>query len=209
MSPLGISPVNWVERNSSGRAPGCECRIPEPRARRGGPQRLRSRPCARSLPVPLDAISSFRQDTPPTVLPTTSRSVPPPRRPPASPRVSDCRRSKPKERGRSETGLPGSIPGRSRHSRAAASAPTSLPPLTVPQRVRFGRAPRRTGRIDPLGARPLRQRTPGGRSAAVQVPRTASHERSPPPRLRSDRRPLAPGTGRGKASWHLPVTSSS
>src|SRR3990172_5235984 len=31
-------------------------------------------------------------------------------------------------------------------------------------------------------------------SAAVQVHRTASHERSPPPRLRSDRRPRAPGT---------------
>ena len=52
---------------------------------------------------------------------------------------------------------------RSRHSRAAASAPASLPSLTVPQRVRFGRAPRRKRRIDPLGARPLRQRTPGGR----------------------------------------------
>jgi hypothetical protein len=47
----------------------------------GGSPRLRSRPCDRSLPVPLDAISSLQRDTPPTVRPTTSRSVPPPRRP--------------------------------------------------------------------------------------------------------------------------------
>ena len=33
--------------------------------------------CARSLPVPLDAIRILQRDTPPTVLPTTSRSVPP------------------------------------------------------------------------------------------------------------------------------------
>src|SRR3989337_2631837 len=33
-----------------------------------GSPRLRARPCARSLPVPLDAIPSFRWDTPPTVL---------------------------------------------------------------------------------------------------------------------------------------------
>jgi len=52
---------------------------------------------------------------------------------------------------------------RSRHSRDAASAPPSLPSLAVPQRVRLCRAPRRKRRIDPLGARPLRQRTPGGR----------------------------------------------
>src|SRR3990172_12066033 len=52
---------------------------------------------------------------------------------------------------------------RSRHSRAAASAPASLPPLTVPRRVRLGRAHRRARRIDPLGARPLRQRISGCR----------------------------------------------
>jgi hypothetical protein len=58
---------------------------------------------------------------------------------------------------------------RSRHSRPAASAPASLPSLTVPQRVRFGRAPRRTRRIDPLGARPLRERNPGGRPHCVPL----------------------------------------
>src|SRR4030043_478501 len=42
-----------------------------------------TRPGARSLPVPLDAISSLRRDTPPTLLPTTSRSGPPP---PGNPR---------------------------------------------------------------------------------------------------------------------------
>src|SRR3990172_3285108 len=62
---------------------------------------------------------------------------------------------------------------RSRHSRAAASAPASLPSLTVPQRVRFGRAPRRKRRIDPLGARPLRQRTPGGRPHSALLLRPA------------------------------------
>ncbi|KRT73732.1 MAG: hypothetical protein XU12_C0007G0056 [Deltaproteobacteria bacterium CSP1-8] len=56
---------------------------------------------------------------------------------------------------------------RSRHSRAAASAPASLPALTVPRRVRLGRAPRRTGRIDPLGARPLQERTSGCRGAPL------------------------------------------
>ena len=52
---------------------------------------------------------------------------------------------------------------RSRHSRAAASAPASLPSLTVPLRVRLGRAPCRMRRIDPLGARPLPERPPGRR----------------------------------------------
>jgi hypothetical protein len=56
---------------------------------------------------------------------------------------------------------------RSRHSRAAASPPASLPALTVPRRVRLGRAPRRTGRIDSLGARPLQERTSGGRGASL------------------------------------------
>jgi hypothetical protein len=77
---------------------------------------------------------------------------------------------------------------RSRHSRGAAPAPASLPPLTVPQQVRFGRAPCRKRRIDPLGARPLRQRIPGGRSDGVRVHCTPSHEWSPPPRLRSETR---------------------
>src|SRR3989304_7069211 len=53
---------------------------------------------------------------------------------------------------------------RSRHSRAAASAPASLPSLTVPQRVRLGRAPRRERRLDPLGGTPLWPRHPGGRA---------------------------------------------
>ena len=57
---------------------------------------------------------------------------------------------------------PESVP-RSRHSRPAASAPASFPSLVVPQWVRLGRAPRRMRRIDPLGARPLRERNPGGR----------------------------------------------
>src|SRR5512141_2534157 len=52
---------------------------------------------------------------------------------------------------------------RSRHSRPAASAPASFPFLIVPPWVRLGRAPRRRRRIDPLGARPLRERNPGGR----------------------------------------------
>jgi hypothetical protein len=56
---------------------------------------------------------------------------------------------------------------RSRHSRVAASPPASLPALTVPRRVRLGRAPRRTGRIAPLGARPLPERTSGGRGALL------------------------------------------
>ena len=51
--------------------------------------------------------------------------------------------------------LQGSIPVRSRHSRAAASAPTSLPSLTVPLWVRLGLAPRRMRRIDPLAVHGL------------------------------------------------------
>ena len=58
---------------------------------------------------------------------------------------------------------PGGHSLRSRHSRAAASPPASLPSLTVPLRVRLGRAPCRSGRIDPLGARPLPERPPGRR----------------------------------------------
>ena len=84
---------------------------------------------------------------------------------------------------RLRSGLPGSIPGRSRHSRAAASAPASLPSLTVPQRVRFGRAPRRKRRIDPLGARPLRQRTPGGRPYSALLLRPASPTARPVARV--------------------------
>ena len=65
--------------------------------------------------------------------------------------------------------------------------------------VRRGARPRRTRRgtvragneagadAAALECRDLREWTPGDRSAAVRVPRTASHERSPPPRLRSDR----------------------
>src|SRR3989304_2933546 len=46
-------------------------------------------------------------------------------------------------------------------------APPALPPpLAVPQGVRLGRAPRRKRRIDPLGARALRQRPPGDRLTA-------------------------------------------
>ena len=56
---------------------------------------------------------------------------------------------------------------RSRHSKAAASSPASLPALTVPRRVRLGRPPRRTGRIDPLGARPLPERAPVDRHRDV------------------------------------------
>ena len=56
---------------------------------------------------------------------------------------------------------------RSRHSRAAASPPASLPALTVPRRVRLGRAPRRTWHIDPLDARPLQERTSGCRGAPL------------------------------------------
>ena len=69
---------------------------------------------------------------------------------------------------------PGGHSLRSRHSRAAASAPASLSSLTVPQRVRLGRAPRRKRRIDPLGARPLRQRTPGGRPHCAPPPAAAA-----------------------------------
>src|SRR3990172_4062523 len=58
---------------------------------------------------------------------------------------------------------PGGHSLRSRHSRAAASAPASLPSLAVPLRVRLGRAPCRMRRIDPLGARPLPERPPGRR----------------------------------------------
>src|SRR3990172_274615 len=58
---------------------------------------------------------------------------------------------------------------RSRHSGAAASPPASLPALTVPRRVRFGRPPRRTGRLDPLGARPLQERTSGCRGLRYQT----------------------------------------
>jgi hypothetical protein len=80
---------------------------------------------------------------------------------------------------------PGGHSLRSRHSRAAASVPASLPPLTVPQRVRLGRAPRRKRRIDPLGARPLRQRTPGGRPPAPPLLRLAAlHERRTSPKNR-------------------------
>src|SRR3972149_5261346 len=61
---------------------------------------------------------------------------------------------------------PGGHSLRSRHSRAGASAPASSPSLAVPQRVRIGRAPRRKRRIDPLGARALRQRPPGDRLTA-------------------------------------------
>jgi len=112
--------------------------------------------CARSLP--------FR--SPQTTPRSTGRFV----EPPASPRVPRYGAQQPQEEGRSETGLQESIPVRSRHSRAAASAPASLPSLTVPQRVRFGRAPRRKRRIDPLGARPLRQRTPGDRPHCAPSP---------------------------------------
>src|SRR3990172_4306175 len=56
---------------------------------------------------------------------------------------------------------------RARHSRAAASPPASLPALAVPRRVRLGQAPRRTGRIDPLDARLLPERTSGGRGAPL------------------------------------------
>jgi len=80
---------------------------------------------------------------------------------------------------------PGGHSLRSRHSRAAASVPASLPPLTVPQRVRLGRAPRRKRRIDPLGARPLRQRPPGGRPPAPPLLRLAAlHERRTSPKNR-------------------------
>ena len=43
---------------------------------------------------------------------------------------------------------------------ARCSAPSSFPSLAVPQWIRLGRAPRRRRRIDPLGARPLREREP-------------------------------------------------
>src|SRR3989304_6593913 len=70
---------------------------------------------------------------------------------------------------------------RPRHSRAAASAPASLPALTVPRRVRLGRAPRRARRIDPLGARPLQERISGGRGV---------------PKCYATWRPLAAGSAR-------------
>src|SRR4030066_1731223 len=77
-------------------------------------------------------------------------------------------------------GLQRSIPVRSRHSRAAASAPASLPFLTVPLRVRLGRAPRRQRRIDPLGARPLQERISAGRGAPLADARdlAPAHSRS-------------------------------
>ena len=75
---------------------------------------------------------------------------------------------------RLRTGLQGPIPGRSRHSRAAASAPASLPSLTVPQRVRLGRAPCRKRRIDPLDARPLPERPPGRRPHSDPHPAAAT-----------------------------------
>jgi hypothetical protein len=58
---------------------------------------------------------------------------------------------------------PGDHSLRSRHSRAAASAPASLPSLAVPLRVRLDRTPCRMRRIDPLGARPLPEQPPGRR----------------------------------------------
>src|SRR4030066_8657 len=64
---------------------------------------------------------------------------------------------------------PGDHSLRSRHSRAAASPPTLLPSLTVPRWVRLGRAPRRTGRISPLGARPLQERISGCRGLRYQA----------------------------------------
>jgi hypothetical protein len=56
-----------------------------------------------------------------------------------------------------------------------------------------------------LECRDLREWSPGGRCAAVQVHRTASHERSPPPRRRSrgagnGRGPSIEGP-RGNAGW--------
>jgi len=59
---------------------------------------------------------------------------------------------------------PGGHSLRSRHSRTVASPSASLPSLTVPQGVRLGWAPCRSGRIGPLDARPLRKRTPGRRA---------------------------------------------
>ena len=73
------------------------------------------------------------------------------------------RRSTCDEPARLRTGLQGAIPVRSRHSRTAASPPASLPSLAVPLRVRLDRGPRRSGRIGPLGARPLPERPPGRR----------------------------------------------
>ncbi len=64
-----------------------------------------------------------------------------------------------REKGPWLAGLQRSIPGRSRHSRLAAAAKASLPSLTVPLWVRLGWAPCRVRRIDPLGARPLPERT--------------------------------------------------
>jgi hypothetical protein len=79
----------------------------------------------------------------------------------------------------SERRPPGGHSLRCRHSRAAASAPPSLPSLAVPLRVRLGRAPRRKRRIGSLGARPLRERTPEGRQVASEAER--GHPRAPGP----------------------------
>src|SRR3972149_843508 len=79
--------------------------------------------------------------------PPTGRLVDPPHRL----MVPGCRRSKPKEWGRSETGLQESIPVRSRHSRAAASAPASLRFFTILNGMPQSRA-LLARRIEALGA---------------------------------------------------------
>ena len=93
--------------------------------------------CARSLP--------FR--SPQTTPRSTGRFV----EPPASPRVPRYGAQQPQEEGRSETGLQESIPVRSRHSRAAASAPASLRFFTILNGMPQSRA-LLARRIDALGA---------------------------------------------------------
>src|SRR3972149_5924287 len=67
---------------------------------------------------------------------------------------------------------------RSRHLGGAASAPGTLAPPPLPPRSLVGRPPPRPRPIHPLGARPLRERNPEGRSHCAPLLRRLRRQAS-------------------------------
>ena len=84
--------------------------------------------------------------------------------------------------------------------RADAPRPARPPIEAYPQRYGEGGQRSRRGCSGPRMPGSYGNGPPGGRCAAVRIHRTASHERSPPPRLRSETRdrlrPIPRGPGR-------------
>src|SRR4030066_1589121 len=99
---------------------------------RGGVPSATLATCVRSLPVPLtgdipDSSPGYGRGVSPPIR-STGRLV----APPASPRVLSCRRSKPKEWGRSEAGLQGSVADEAVHREGRCAASGEAPDRSVP-----------------------------------------------------------------------------